>query len=300
GRAWGGRRVAHGPRPPRPAPGPRARLPGRGRAPARVLGRVRGVLGRDAARPSPARAQHGGLLADPASHRPADRRRRAVRPLPSRRSGTRGRGRARSRRRPVAAAHVRSRRVRRGRGGPLLRRRARPLSRQGATMNADARAQERARAYFASKAALSPEEIREQIVAAFDALDAVLTTIPAERAARRPTPEQWSVQEIADHLLETYRPGVDRLRRVLACQRPLGEPVPAARQSKAPRLRRWSWLLDELRRAHRDVVELIGGVKPDFVTEARVPIVMVVNVPGDDATERALHWVEDLDWKAYA
>lgn len=167
-------------------------------------------------------------------------------------------------------------------------------------MNADARAQERARAYFASKTALSPAEVRAQIVASFDALDAVLTTIPAQRAARRPAPHQWSVQEIVDHLLETYRPGADELRCVLAGHRPPGEPIPAALQSKAPLLRPWSWLLDELRRTHRDVVELIGGVTPDFVTEARVPIVMVVNVPGDDGAERALHWVEDLDWKAYA
>jgi hypothetical protein len=167
-------------------------------------------------------------------------------------------------------------------------------------MTAEARAQERARAYFASKTALTPEEIRAQVVAAFDALDGVLTPIPAERAGRRPAPEQWSVQEIVDHLLETYRPGVDELRCVLAGQRPPGEPIPAALQSKAPLLRPWSWLLDELRRTHRDVVELIGTVKPDFVTEARVPIVMVVNVSDDDIPPRALHWVEDLDWKAYA
>jgi hypothetical protein len=167
-------------------------------------------------------------------------------------------------------------------------------------MTAETQAQERARAYFASKAALSPAEIRRQIGAAFDALDAVLTTIPAERAARRPTPEQWSVQEIVDHLLETYRPGVDELRCVLAGQRPPGDPIPAALQSKAPTLRPWAWLLEELRRTHRDVVALIDAVTPDFVTDARVPIVMVVNLRGDEGAGRALHWIEDLDWKAYA
>jgi DinB superfamily len=167
-------------------------------------------------------------------------------------------------------------------------------------MSADAQAQARARAYFASKSDLSPAEILQQIGAAFDALDAVLTAVPPGRAGRRPAPEQWSVQEIVDHLLETYRPGVDELRCVLAGQRPPGEPIPAALQSKAPLLRPWSWLLDELRRAQRDAAELIRTVSPDFVTEARVPIVMVVNVPGADGAGRALHWVEDLDWKAYA
>lgn len=167
-------------------------------------------------------------------------------------------------------------------------------------MNADDQARARARAYFASKAALTPAEITEQIGAAFDALEAVLTTVTAERARRRAAPAEWSVQEIVDHLVETYRPGVDELRCVLAGRRPPGEPIPAALQSKAPLLRPWSWLLEELRRAQRDAVGLIDAVAPDFSTDARVPIVMVVNVPGPDGAGQALHWVEDLDWKAYA
>jgi hypothetical protein len=166
--------------------------------------------------------------------------------------------------------------------------------------SAEAQAQARARAYFTSKATLTPTQVREQIVAAFDALDAVLATVPPERAARRPVPAEWSVQEVADHLVETYRPGVDELRCVLAGQRPPGEPIPAALQSKAPLLRPWPWLLTELRRAHRDVVALIERVPVAFETSARVPIVMVVNVPQPDGAVRPLHWIEDLEWKAYA
>jgi len=167
-------------------------------------------------------------------------------------------------------------------------------------MSAEAQAQERARAYFKSKEALAPSEVRDQIVAAFEALDAVLATVPPERAAEHPLPGEWSVQEVVDHLVETYRPGVDELRCVLAGQRPPGEPIPAALQSKAPLLRPWSWLLNELRRAHRDVVELIAGVPADFATAARVPLVMVVNVTGADGSSRPLRWVEEIDWKAYA
>ena len=200
-----------------------------------------------------------------------------------RRPPPRVRGRAGSDRRPVAAADLRSRGVRRGRGRAVLRRRARPLPREGDTMSAEAQAQERARAYFKSKEALAPSEVREQIVAAFEALDAVLATVPPDRAAEHPLPGEWSVQEVVDHLVETYRPGVDELRCVLAGQRPPGEPIPAALQSKAPLLRPWSWLLNELRRAHRDVVELIAGVPADFATAARVPLVMVVNVTGPTA-----------------
>jgi hypothetical protein len=167
-------------------------------------------------------------------------------------------------------------------------------------MSAETETQERARAYFRSKGELTPAGVRDQIVAAFDALDGVLATVPAAHATRRPTPDEWSVQEVLDHLVETYRPGVDELRCVLAGQRPPGEPIPAALRSKAPLLRPWSWLLEEVRRAHRDVLDLVARVPPDFATAARVPIVMVVNVPGPDGSLRPLHWVEDLDWKAYA
>jgi hypothetical protein len=167
-------------------------------------------------------------------------------------------------------------------------------------MSVEAQAQARARAYFESKSVLTPAEVRGQIEAAFEALDAVLTAVPPERVTVRPRPGEWSVGEIVDHLVETYRPGVDELRCVLAGQQPPGEPIPAGLQSKAPRLRPWPWLLAELRRAHRDAVDLIGAVPADFHTDARVPIVMVVNVTGADGTPRPLHWVEALDWKAYA
>jgi hypothetical protein len=167
-------------------------------------------------------------------------------------------------------------------------------------MSADARAQARARAYFESKSTLTPAQVREQIVGAFDALDVVLAGVPPDRATARPLPGEWSIGEIVDHLVETYRPGVDELRCVLAGQRPPGAPIPAGLQSKAPRLRPWAWLLDELRRVHRDVVDLIAAVPADFRTDARVPIVMVVNVTGGDGLTRPLHWVEELDWKAYA
>jgi hypothetical protein len=116
----------------------------------------------------------------------------------------------------------------------------------------------------------------------------------------RTLPGEWSVQEIADHLLETYRPGVDELRCLLAGQRPPGAPIPAALQSKAPLLRPWPWLLDELRRVHECVLDLVGQVPADFATEARGPIVMVVNVTAPDGSLRPLHWVEDIEWKAYA
>jgi hypothetical protein len=167
-------------------------------------------------------------------------------------------------------------------------------------MSAESQAQERARAYFREKATLPASAVIEQIAAAFETLDGVLAGVPPERAAQRTIPGEWSVQEIADHLLETYRPGVDELRCLLAGQRPPGEPIPADLLSKAPLLRPWPWLLDELRRVHGSVLDLLGTVRDDVRIDARAPIVMVVNVPGTSGAHRPLVWVEDLEWQAYA
>ena len=169
------------------------------------------------------------------------------------------------------------------------------------TISPEDQARARAREYFAANGTqASAAQVHERVAAAFSALDAALTGVTAARASRRPIAGEWSAQEIVDHLLETHRPGVDELRCLLAGQRPPGEPIPAALQSKAPRLRPWSWLLDELRRVHREILDILAAVPSDAPTEVRGPIVMVVNVPGPDGVVVPLHWVEDLDWKAYA
>jgi len=168
-------------------------------------------------------------------------------------------------------------------------------------MTAEEQARARALEYFATNGTQAPAaQIHERVSAAFASLGAALTGVSAAQAARRPIPGEWSAQEIVDHLLETHRPGVDELRCLLAGQRPPGEPIPAALQSKAPLLRPWSWLLEELRRVHGLILDLLAGASADTPTTARGPIVMVVNVPAADGAVTPLHWIEDLDWKAYA
>jgi hypothetical protein len=142
--------------------------------------------------------------------------------------------------------------------------------------------------------------IRERVAAAFDALQKQLAAVLAERAVVRSLPGEWTVQEIADHALETHRPGLDELRCLLAGERPPGGPIPPGLQSKAPHHRPWPWLLDELQRLHDEIVRTLDGVAPGFETAARAPLVMVVNVPDGRGGLRPLEWVEELDWKAYA
>ncbi len=164
-----------------------------------------------------------------------------------------------------------------------------------------AEARAKARDYLRAKGTRAPAPvIRERIAEAFGALDAFLAPLSAARAARASIPGEWTIHEIVDHLLETHRPGLDELRCLLAGRRPPGEPIPAGLQSKAPHLRPWPWLLDELRRVHDEILRALAEAPPNFTTDARAPLVMVVNVKDAEGRTAPLHWVEDLDWKAYA
>ncbi len=168
-------------------------------------------------------------------------------------------------------------------------------------MNSDLEtlAMEKAREYFRTKATpLSAPEIRARIAEPLRALEALVAPLTAAEAARVTIPGEWTIHEIVDHLVETFRPGLDELWCLLAGRRPPGEPIPAALQSKAPLLRPWPWLLDELRRAH-EVVKTLDAVPPEFTTAARAPLVMVVNVKDAQGKTTPHTWVEDLDWKAY-
>ena len=170
-------------------------------------------------------------------------------------------------------------------------------------MNEDraAGARAKAREYLATKGTLAPlPVIRERIAEAFRAFDAFVTPLSAAQAARASIPGEWTIHEIVDHLVETHRPGLDELRCLLAGRRPPGEPIPAGLQSKAPLQRPWPWLLEELRRLHGKILETLEATPPGFTTDARAPLVMVVNLKDAEGRTSPLHWVEDLDWKAYA
>jgi hypothetical protein len=163
-----------------------------------------------------------------------------------------------------------------------------------------AQAQAKAREYFRTRGTLADVPgIRAQIHAAFSAFEAAIEPLAAGPAARRALEGEWSVHEVVDHLVESHRAGLDELWCLLAGQRPPGDPIPAGLQSRTPWARPWPWLTRELRALHRDLLAALDGVAPDFTTEARVALVMVVNV--EDAGRRVpFAWVEDVDWKAYA
>ena len=164
----------------------------------------------------------------------------------------------------------------------------------------EADARRKAREYFDAQAVLTPAALRKKVGNALHALESFLGSVDAARAARRAWPAEWSIHEIADHVVETHRPSLDELWCLLAGQRPPGEAVPAGLQSKAPLTRPWPWLLRELASVHGEVLAALDAIPADFTTDARAPLVMVVNVPDESGASVPLHWIEELDWKAYA
>jgi hypothetical protein len=159
----------------------------------------------------------------------------------------------------------------------------------------------RARQYFEEKGTRLPvAEIRTRLAAAFRTLEDLLATVDEATARRRTIAGEWSVQEVVDHLVETHRPSIAELRDLLAGRRPPGQPIPAGLQSRAPMERRWADLLRDLAALHAESLAVLAGATDALPTVARAPIVMVVNVREADGREAPLHWIEELDWKAYA
>ena len=162
-------------------------------------------------------------------------------------------------------------------------------------------AKAKAREYFAVRGTQAPADaLRERIAEAFGSLESFLDTVSPSAALRAAIAGEWTIHEIVDHLVETHRPGLDDLWCLLAGRRPPGEAIPAGLSSKAPLTRPWLWLRGELARIHGEILRTLEAVPADFATDARAPIVMVVNVADERGKLVPVHWIEDLDWKAYS
>lgn len=162
------------------------------------------------------------------------------------------------------------------------------------------RARARAREYLRTRGTLlAAPVVRQRVAAALAALESFLDSVLADRAVVRALAGEWTIHEIVDHLVETNRASLDELRCLLAGERPPGGPIPAGLQSPAPFTRPWPWLVRELARVDRDLVEALEVAGENVATDARAPVVMVVAVE-DGGARVPLEWVEEVDWKAYA
>jgi hypothetical protein len=158
--------------------------------------------------------------------------------------------------------------------------------------------QVKAREYLRQRGTLLPAaQIHERVAAAFAAFEASLDDVEEGEARTRPWAGEWTVQEAVDHLVESNRPGLGELREFLAGRCPAGAPIPAGLQSADPMGKRWNDLVADLKRIHAEILGVLARA-PDRLTDARAPVVMVVNVKEPDGREAPLHWIEEVDWKA--
>jgi hypothetical protein len=158
----------------------------------------------------------------------------------------------------------------------------------------------KALAYLKDKGTDAPvAQIRERVADAFSTVETVLDSVTERRAARPPGGGEWSVHEVVDHLVETHPRALEEMRALMDNRHSRVSPIPAGLQSARPMARRWDHLRASLRRLHHDVLDTLGAA-PDRLTEARAPIIMVINVRQADGAVAPLHWTEHCDWKACA
>ena len=158
----------------------------------------------------------------------------------------------------------------------------------------------RLREYLRDKGDARPlAEVRTRVAASFDAMEALLAPVSAERAAGRPGPGEWSIHEVVDHLLLTHAPSLGELRDLLADRRPVAPPIPAGLQSADPFAAPWPDVRAALVATHAEILRALDGAR-DAPTAARAPVIAVINVREADGRQVPLHSMEEIAWKAYA
>jgi len=160
--------------------------------------------------------------------------------------------------------------------------------------------QQRALAYVRKRGSEAPvDAIRERVAGTYAALEALIEPISADLARDHRSTSAWSIQEVVDHLVESDRPAVGQLAKLLAGQ-PVEEAIPASLQSAAPLAKDWNDLRAELRGVHSDLLAMLAAATGDEPTAATAPVQMVVKCAGADGSLEPVTWVERFDWKAFA
>lgn len=159
----------------------------------------------------------------------------------------------------------------------------------------------RTREYIHQRGTLStPLEIHERVRQTFAATEEFLDSVSPGEERVRPAVGDWCIHETVDHIFETHRPAVEELRWLLRGQPPPDEPIRTCHQSERPLERPWPELVGKLKRLHADLLEILVRIPADFTSEAKAPVLMVVNVENPDGSEMPVHWIQNLNWKEYA
>jgi DinB family protein len=140
-----------------------------------------------------------------------------------------------------------------------------------------------------------PAAVHQKLATTYAQFDGLLAGLGVGAATAAPSPGEWSVRDVADHLLESERAGLDELRCLVAGEVPPGPPIPASLRSKAPHHRPWPWLLAELSRTHADILAVVASGPAHAPGEPTAPGVFWAEVGGEP-----VEWIEEMDWRAYA
>ena len=285
---------------------PRPRLPGVGRRGPRGLDRLRRVLGRDDARPAAAEI-NAAIYARTRRLIGAPRDARASRAGAFRRGGRRG-ARPPSCSASWTASPCSSRSTRRVQRADAARfcddAVARYLAPEGGVHDGrrvEARRRRGAREYFRRRGARTLARGSASGGRRFEALETVLAGVDPAAPPAPPSPASGRCRRSST---TSSRPTGRGWTSCGASWPASARPAIRSRRASSPRrpsMRPWSWLLRELRGLHRDVLAAARrrcrttsrprrGAARHGRERRRSPT----------AGRGPLHWVEDLDWKAYA
>ncbi|MBZ5591530.1 MAG: DinB family protein [Acidobacteriia bacterium] len=162
---------------------------------------------------------------------------------------------------------------------------------------------ERMLEYLRSRAeSMGARGIRERVRVAARELESAVAEVNETEARRRPIADKWTIAEAVDHIAQTQIRAAEELRHLLAGRRPPGPPVYEALRSGAPQWAPWPELVDGLKSANEELIELLASAHesapaPDA---AAVRTVLVVSRALPDGHTAPQIFITDLDWREYA
>ena len=150
-------------------------------------------------------------------------------------------------------------------------------------------------------AELDATAIRERVRAATAELEKALDGIDERDVRRRPVAGKWNIAEVVDHIAQTQIRAAEELRHLFAGRRPPGPPVYEALRTGAPAWASWQELLEGLRSANHELIELLKDSPGEAEKSgAAVRTILVVNHSLPDGATGTQIFPADCDWKQYA